>query len=286
VSQPDVTIIVIGDSVRHELERCFDSIRRYAEVPVRTIFVDNGSTDDSVPWVRSEHPEVTVVELPRNIGNAARDYGLSRSTSRYTMFLDSDAALTPGALPAMVSAMDDHAEWGLIGPRLVYDDGTLQRSCRRFPPLALPFLRRPPLARIFEDRATVRRHVMMDFGHDRTRPVLYMISACHLFRTSLAGKAGRFVQGAPAGWAIGWADADWCLRIRDAGGEVVFFADASVIHSYRRTTMRQPVSRATLRILRCFFNFHWKYRRRRRDLIRLGRELDQIAGRGSGAQPV
>jgi N-acetylglucosaminyl-diphospho-decaprenol L-rhamnosyltransferase len=286
VDPATVTIVVVAHSVRDELERCFGSIAEHAGLPVHTILVDNASQDDTVDWVRGAHPEVEVVPLQANLGVAARDHGLRRSQSPYTMFLDSDAALTPGALPAMVSAMDDHAEWGLIGPRLVYDDGTLQRSCRRFPPLALPFLRRPPLARIFEDRATVRRHVMMDFGHDRTRPVLYMISACHLFRTSLAGKAGRFVQGAPAGWAIGWADADWCLRIRDAGGEVVFFADASVIHSYRRTTMRQPVSRATLRILSCFFNFHWKYRRRRRDLIRLGRELDQIAGRGSGAQPV
>ena len=51
------------------------------------------------------------------------------------MFLDSDAALTPDALPAMVSALDENRQWGLLGPRLVYDDGSLQMSCRRFPPL-------------------------------------------------------------------------------------------------------------------------------------------------------
>ena len=264
----EVTIIVIAHSLRHELERCFDSVRRLAEVPVEVILVDNASTDDTRGWVRAEHPDVTLIELPRNIRATARDHGLRRSNTRYTMFLDSDTELTPGALPAMVSAMDEHPDWGLLSPRLVYDDGSIQHSCRRFPPLSLPLLRRPPLARFFDDSRPVRRHLMADFGYDRTRPVFYSISACHFFRTSLARKAAPFD---PSGWGIGWADAEWCVRIRDAGGEIVFFPGATVIHSYRRATARQPVSGAALRQLRSFVEFQWRYRHGRR----VSRELDR-----------
>src|SRR5688572_809386 len=103
-----VTIIVVAHSVRSELERCFDSISKHAELPVDTILVDNASTDDTREWLRKAHPEVTLVELPHNVGVAARDHGLRRSRAPFTMFLDSDAALTPGALPAMVSAMERH----------------------------------------------------------------------------------------------------------------------------------------------------------------------------------
>jgi len=277
VPQAHVTIIVITHSVRPELERCLGSIQRHAGVRVETILIDNASTDDTIDWARMEHPEVTIVELPRNLGEAARDHGLRRSTTRYTMFLDSDAALTPGALPAMVGALNEHRTWGLIGPRLVYDDGSLQHSCRRFPPIALPLLRRPPLGRFFETRATVGRHLMKDFDHDRARPVLYLISACHLFRTELARQAGPFNPRVPSGWAIGWADADWCIRLRDAGGEIVFFPDATVIHSYRRATTRRPVSGAALRQLRYFVEFQWKYRHRRHELIALADELDRIS---------
>jgi GT2 family glycosyltransferase len=88
----------------------------------------------------------------------------------------------------------------------------------------------------------VRRHLMVDFAHDRTRPVLFLIGACNLLRTSLARRDGPFDPWVPSGWAIGWADAEWCLRIRDAGGEVMFFADVNVVHSYRRATTRRPVS--------------------------------------------
>jgi hypothetical protein len=266
-----VTIVVVAHSVRHELDRCFASIAEHAAIPVRTILVDNNSADDTVAWTRSHYDTVEVVELPANIGVAARDQGLRRAGSRYTMFLDSDAALTPGALPAMVAAMDAHAEWGLVGPRLLYDDGSLQLSCRRFPPLLLPLLRRPPLDRVFERRATIRRHLMADFSYDRTRPVLYVLGACQLFRTELARQAGPFDPSV----FLGWDDADWCFRIRDTGGEIVYLPQATVIHSYRRLTRTRPVSRAALRQLEAFVHFRRMYASRRRELQALSERLDR-----------
>jgi N-acetylglucosaminyl-diphospho-decaprenol L-rhamnosyltransferase len=269
-----VTIVVVAHSVRHELARCFGSIREHAGVPVTSILVDNASEDDTREWLRSAHPEVRLIELGENLGVAARDHGLRESATPYTMFLDSDAALTPGALPALVGALEEHPGWGLVGPRLVHDDGTLQRSCRRFPPLLLPLLRRPPLATLFEHRRTVRRHLMADFDHARQRPVLYLLGACQLFRTSLARRAGPFADRV----FLGWDDADWCFRIRDAGGEIVFVPEAEVIHSYRRQTRRHPVSRAALRQLGAFLYFQRTYRARRRELIALSKRLDRGAG--------
>jgi len=268
-----VTIVVVAHSVRDELERCFSSIRRHAGVPVTPILVDNASRDDTISWVQEAYPEVRLVELGQNLGVAARDHGLRESRTRYTLFLDSDAALTAGALPALVGALESNPAWGLVGPRLVYDDGTLQRSCRRFPPRLLPLLRRPPLDRIFERRRTVSRHLMTDFDHEATRPVLYLLGACQLFRTALAREAGPFDDRV----FLGWDDADWCFRIRDAGGEVVFVAGATVVHSYRRETRRRPVSRAAWRQLRAFLYFQRLYRGRRRELLELSDRLDRIS---------
>jgi N-acetylglucosaminyl-diphospho-decaprenol L-rhamnosyltransferase len=268
-----VSIVVVAHSVREELERCFDSIERHAELPVETILVDNASTDGTADWVRRAHPQVQLVELPENVGVAARDQGLRRAQAEYTMFLDSDAMLTEGALPKMAAAMDEHPGWGLVGPRLLHEDGSIQLSTRRFPPLLLPLLRRPPLDRFFEHGETVQRHLMADVDHRRTRPVLYVLGACQLFRTALARVAGPFDDRV----FLGWDDADWCFRIRDAGGEIVYLADAEVIHTYRRKTRAEPLSRAALRQLGAFFYFQRKYWGRRRELIELGRRLDRAS---------
>ncbi len=273
--EPVVSIVIVAHSVRKELERCLASIDDHAAMPVQTILVDNGSRDDTVAWVKEAHPDVQVVALAENIGVAARDRGLRRAHGRLCMFLDSDAALTPGALPAMIRALDENPGWGLIGPKLVYDDGELQLSCRRYPPILLPILRRPPLSRFFENGSTVRRHLMADDEHDRVRPVLYVLGACQMFRTELARIAGPFDDKV----FLGWDDADWCFRIRDAGGEIVYFPRAEVIHSYRRMTAGRPVSGAALRQLEAHARFQLRYARRRKGLIGLSGELDGKAAR-------
>ena len=270
---PVVTIVVVAHSVREELERCFDSIREHAGMPVEVILVDNASTDGTRDWAAREHPEVIVITLTENLGVAARDHGLRCAGAPYTMFLDSDAVLTEGALRALVDALERNPGWGLVGPRLLHDDGTLQRSCRRFPPRLLPLLRRPPLARFLEGGRTVSRHLMADFDHASTRPVLYVLGACQLFRTSLARAAGPFDRRV----FLGWDDADWCFRIREAGGEIVFVPEATVVHSYRRQTRRHPVSRAALRQLGAFVYFQRRYRHRRKELIELSARLDRAA---------
>ncbi|HWH06467.1 MAG TPA: glycosyltransferase [Gaiellaceae bacterium] len=269
--KPAVSVVIAAHSVRAELERSLGSILEHAGVPVETIVVDNASDDGTCEWLSDAHPDVRAIRLERNEFGAARNHALPHARGRYTMFLDSDAALTPGALPAMVAALDANPGWALLAPKLVYDDGSLQLSARRYPPVALPVLRRPPLDRFFEERQTVRHHLMADADLGRTRPVLYAISACHLFRTELARTVGLID---PALW-YGWEDADWCIRLRDAGGEVIYFPEATVIHSYRRLTKRAPLSRAAWRQLKAHVHFQWKYARRRRELIRLGREFDR-----------
>lgn len=267
----DVSIIVIGRSVRAELERCLESIAAHASLAVQVIYVDNASTDDTVSWLDGHCPHVEVIALEENVFGVARQHGLARARGRYVCFLDSDARLTEGALPAMVQALDANPSWGLIGPRLLYDDGRLQLSCRRMPPVLLPILRRPPLDRYFENGRTVRHHLMADDDHEHTRPVLYVISACQLFRASLAELAGPFDRSALA-W--GWEDTDWCFRIRDAGGDVVYWPQATVYHTYRRLTQGRPWSHDGLRQLKAHAYFQAKYWPRRRELIRLQRRMD------------
>jgi hypothetical protein len=62
----------------------------------------------------------------------------------------------------------------------------------------------------------------------------------------------------------------------------VYFPEATVVHSYRRLTKAQPVSKAALRQLRAHLYFQRRYLRRRRQLIALAAELDRQADTGAG----
>jgi GT2 family glycosyltransferase len=272
---PDVSVIVVTHDVREEVLGCLASVEEHAApVKAEVLLVDNASRDGTDEAVAETFPEVEVVPLAANVGVAARNAGLRRARGRLRMFLDSDARLTAGALPELVSFLDTHPEVGLVGPRLVYEDGTLQLSARRFPPRLLPLMRRPPFGRLFEDGAAVRRHLMADERHDVTREVEYVLGACQLFTAGAQAAAGEIDPRI----FFGPDDVDWCLRIRRAGLQVAYHPAATVVHGYRRSSAAKPVSRIALRQLAAFARFQWEWRQDRPRLIQEGREMDARAG--------
>jgi GT2 family glycosyltransferase len=275
----DVTVIVIAHDVRDELVRCLESVEREAPpLTCQVVLVDNGSTDGTAEAVASRFPHVEVVRRPTNEGVPARNHGLRRARGRYRMFLDSDALLTAGALHALVGALEDNPAAGLVAPRLVYPDGRLQLSTRRYPPLMLPVLRRPPLGRFFENGPTVRHHLMADDPHDRRRAVEYVLGACQLFRAEAQYAAGEIDERI---W-YGHDDADWCFRIRRAGWDVLYVPDARVVHDYRRSSASNPFSKLTMRYLIAHAHFQRKWLSKRAGLIAEGRRMDEDAMEARG----
>jgi N-acetylglucosaminyl-diphospho-decaprenol L-rhamnosyltransferase len=282
VNAPDVSIVVVAHDVREEVLRCLASVEAHAAPATYEVFlVDNGSTDGTAEAVEEAFPAAEVVRLPRNIGVAARNEGLRRARGRTRMFLDSDASLTPGALAELVGYLEAHPEVGLVGPKLVYEDGELQLSARRYPPVFLPLMRRPPLGRFFEDSESIRRHLMAGEPHDLTREVEYVLGACQLFTAQAQEAVGEIDSRI----FFGPDDADWCFRIRGAGLAVVYHPSATVVHAYRRASAARPLSRIALEQLRAFARFQWKWRRQRSTLVREGREMDARAGGGQSANP-
>lgn len=270
-TDPDVSVIVIAWNVREELEDCLQSVRDHSgPLTTETIYIDNGSTDGSADLVAQRFPEITIIRLPTNEGLPARNHGLRRAQGRYRMLLDSDARLTAGALPTAVAVLEANPRIGLVGPRLVFPDGRLQLSSRRYPPLALPVLRRPPLGRFFEDGPTVRHHLMAGCSHDRQRRVEYVLGACQVFRAEAQEAAGEFD---PAIW-FGHDDAHWCFSLRMAGYDIVYVPEAVVVHDYRRTSAARPLSMMSLRMLQAHVHFQRNWWPHRRRLLAEGRQMD------------
>lgn len=271
---PDVSIVIIAHDARAELLDCLESIERHSG-PLRTetILVDNASADGTAAAVAERFPSVVTIQLARNEGVVARNHGLRRARGRMRMFIDSDATLTPGALPQLAAFLEANDGVGLVGPKLVYPDGRLQLSARRFPPRTLPLLRRPPLSRFFDDSPAVRRHLMADDPPAAAREVEYVLGACQLFTREAQEAAGEIDRRI---W-FGPDDVDWCLRIREAGFKIAYDPDATVVHDYRRSSARRPLSVMAVRHLAGFAWFQWKWRRERPRLIEEGRRMDDRA---------
>ena len=260
---PDVSIVIVAYRAREHVMRCLASIAAHADLAHETIVVDDGSGDGTVEAVGALFPGVRVIAKQRNEGLVAgRNAALPLVRGRLVMMLDADTELRPGALARLAAVLDGDRRIGLVGPRLVGPDGELQLTCRRFPPLLIPFMRRGPYARLDPDPAAHRWHMMADFDHAGQRPVAWVSGAAQMWRAELIDRIGRYDRRISS---YGGEDLDWCLRVWEAGEQVHYAPQAEIVHHWQQMTRQNLYGHKSFRALRDWYYLQWKHRRLRRD---------------------
>ncbi|MGI8574697.1 MAG: glycosyltransferase [Egibacteraceae bacterium] len=253
----DVSTCIVAWNAAADLERCLPALEVAAGgLTQEVLVVDNGSTDRTAEVLHA-HSEVEVIRNACNPGiTPARNQAIARAAGRAILMLDADTIPEPGSIELLVGYLDEHPEVGLVGAKLLNVDGSIQESCRRVPTPGLPFLRRPPLSRWAEHRATVNRHLMREYDHAHPRAVDWVLGACQCYRGELREKL-------PGGYderifSHGGEDTDWCLRIWKAGYEVHYVPEARIVHAYGHFTRKNPLTKQSLR---AFTDYYYMLRK-------------------------
>lgn len=226
---PDVSVIVVSYNARSLLPGCIGSIvgRDDDGLDVEIVVVDNDSSDGTAAFVRDRYPEVRVVEAGRNGGMAAgSNVGMRHATGRLFLLLNSDAELRDGALRTMVDILDANPGVGMVGPRLLNDDGSLQRSARSFPTvwrLATEFWM---LRKLAPRSRALNAFYCGGFDHATERDVDWLTGACMLVRRSDVERIGLMDES----YFMFSEEVDWAWRMREAGLAVRFVPAAEVVH--------------------------------------------------------
>jgi len=263
----DIAVIVVDWNAKDDLRVCLQSLARTLEpvVTSETWVVDNAGTDGSADMVRAEFPEVHLVINDANLGfSRANNQALALSQSRYALLLNSDAFIHPHALQELTAYADAHAEAGILGPRVLNPDGSLQYSCRRFPTLGAGFFRNTYLGRLFPRNKYAQDYLMTDFDHQSVRTVDW-VSGCAMFiRRALVGEIGALDER----FFMYCEDVDFCLRAGQAGFQVVYVPQAIVTHAIGRSSDKNA-DRMIWEFHRAWFEFDKKRHPRGSPLRRL-----------------
>lgn len=233
---PDVSVIIVNWNLKQVLRECLESVGRFGGgLTLETIVVDNASSDGSSQMVESEFPGVKLLRNGENLGfSRANNQGMQYASGRYFFLLNNDALLKEGALPLLVSFMDEHADTGICGPRVVNEDGTLQvRSKGRFPSI------RTALVHFFLPLAWQgRRGRTLGIYDDRvgTEPrTLDWVSGCALMARRQAVESVGMLDASVFMYC---EDVDWCYRMHRSGWKVSYVPAAEVMH-YGGRSMKQ-----------------------------------------------
>lgn len=118
-----ITVIIPNWNGVEHLETCLSALGRQTLDDFEVIVMDNASSDDSVSFIRREHPWVDVIELPENRGFApACNVGIREAYGEFIVLLNNDTEADPGWLTGIVEAFERHPEAGIVASKMLLFD--------------------------------------------------------------------------------------------------------------------------------------------------------------------
>jgi hypothetical protein len=210
----ELSIIIVSYNQQALLKKCLESI--YASFPSRqrleVIVVDNHSLDHTVDMIRADFPQVVLIVNPANDGFAkANNLGLKIARGAKLLLLNNDTVILDNALIDMMAYLDQHPEIGLLGPKLLNRNGSIQAQgsllgrhfWRSKIPTESTFLRGAALM--------LRREVFEQVGLLDERFFFYN------------------------------EDLDYAWRVRKSGYKVVFYPHAEVVHYGGKVSLKRQI---------------------------------------------
>jgi N-acetylglucosaminyl-diphospho-decaprenol L-rhamnosyltransferase len=229
----DLSIVIVSWNVKDLLRHCLSSaadgltLERGQHLSVQIIVVDNASSDGSAEMVRAEFPHVQVIANETNVGfTQGNNQGLAACDGRYALLLNPDTEVVGDALGKMVGFMQERPRVGALGPQLLYPDGGVQSSRRRFPRFTTALLEGTFLQQWFPNSELLKRYYVLDGADGETQEVDWVVGACLLLRRSTLDEVGPLDER----FFMYSEEMDWCYRAKKLGWQVFYYAEAQVVH--------------------------------------------------------
>ncbi len=237
----DLAVSIVTYRTPDLLAGCLDALDRARDdLTLAVTVTDNAAEEATEALVRARYPWVRLLRSRENLGfGRAHNAALRHASARHLLVLNSDTAIRPGSITALVRYLDEHPDVAVVGPRLRYPDGRTQPSRRRFPTLLTFFAESTQVQRFWPSNPVARRYYVSDRSDDQEQDVDWLVGACIAVRGAAAAQVGLFDER----FFLYSEEIDWCRRFRAAGWRVVYMPEAEVQHLEGGTSRQDLAAR-------------------------------------------
>jgi N-acetylglucosaminyl-diphospho-decaprenol L-rhamnosyltransferase len=210
-----IYIVIITYNGIKWVDKCFGSLRN-SDYPVKTIAVDNGSTDGTVATIRAKYPEVEVIQPGSNLGfGKGNNLGMQRALAHgadFVFLLNQDAYLFRGSLKNLLEKFVENPRAGIVSPiHLSGDERNLDFGFYKYVnPQDTPYL----LASLLENEK-------LSFYESK-----FINAAAWIIRASVLKEVGLFH---PVFEHYG-EDREYVARLQKANYKVYVYTGLSIVH--------------------------------------------------------
>ena len=242
----DLSVIIVSWNVAKLLRDCLQALASpevSGDLCLEVVVIDNASSDDSAR-VAASFDGVKVLRSKQNLGyGRANNLGFRRARGKYLLVLNPDTVLRPGSLKTLLAFAERHPQAGMVAPRLLNPDGTVQISAFHYPTLPMALLDLFPLPPVipgrvrawlqqssFNGRYANEAHAQHPFRID------HPLGAAMLLRREAVGQVGGFDECI----FMYSEEVDLAIRLSESGWECWQVPAASVVHLGGQSTGQMP----------------------------------------------
>ena len=225
----ELSICIVTYQARDLLRDCLRSIHETVRsLSFEIIVVDNHSEDGTLAMLKNEFHDVRLLVNDHNTGyTRPNNQAMRESKGRYVLLLNPDTFVKLNAITELFSFLETHPEVGIVGPKVLNRDGTLQKQCRRSE--ARPwdaFCYFSGLSRLFPRDKRFAGYLMTYLDEDLTHEAEAVSGSCMLIRREVIEQIGYQDEV----FFAYQEDTDYCRRARLAGWKVYYDPSAQIIH--------------------------------------------------------
>ena len=222
----DIRVGIVTWNTASVIDRCLAALPAALDgLDAEVVVVDNASSDDSAAIARRH--DATVIENEENVGYArAMNQALRDTDAPVLLALNPDTEPPPRSLRTLHDRLLARPRCGLVVPRLVNADGSLQPSVQRFPSLPLA-LASGLLPRRLQRGALGRRWWLAPASpHDGQERIDWAIGAVHVIRRAALDRELPYSER----WFMYVEDIELCWWLHEHGWEVRLEGDVAIPH--------------------------------------------------------
>lgn len=230
--------------------RCMESLARTGYTDFEVVVVDN----EGGPAPKPPYPARLILN-PTNVGFArACNVGIAESGGEYVVLINPDATVEEEFFARLERFLEDSPDTGVVGPRVLDADGTVQLSARREVGFISGVLGRTSfLTRLFPDSVAVRRLFPAAASPESPTEVDWVSGACMVLRRGMLEEVG----GLDPRFFMYFEDADLCRRAWAAGWRILYLPQVTVTHQAGGSSRNGP--KAVWRLHKSAFLYHRKH---------------------------
>lgn len=263
-----LTIAINGYKSPEMLRLCLESLLKHMEstgIDYEIIVADSATEEDTEMLMREEFPAVRFFPFRENVGfKTMVNTSLQEARGQYVFLINSDILLTEAVIPQMIDYLKTHPEIGILSPKQLNFNGTLQLSCFRFyRPLTILY-RRTWLGNLPFAKRHLDWFVMADYEKKEPRSVDWVMGSAMLVTKAAVARVGMMDPR----FFMYMEDVDWCRRFWEQGLKVVYYPQVSVYHYHGKGSAKGGFigsllfNRLTWYHIKSALQYFWKYRNR------------------------